>query len=148
MNNLNYLREQNGLSYRALETCVGIDKAMLVQLEKGKVKLTEMRIDTFCQFYKVSSDFLLGKSDFGIYLNLSSGFITLNKADYESYKLKGLINEYIFNNEIMRTAKNELEDLVDPLYNKDLKEQINNELDKLSQKQLEKVLTLIKEVIK
>ena len=66
MNNIGYLRKRLDLTYRSLEKECGIDRSTLNLLEKGKQKLTEARIDTLCSFFKVSSDFLLGKSDYGI----------------------------------------------------------------------------------
>lgn len=147
MNKLTYLRTSCGLSFRELEKEVHIDKASLNLIEKGKVKLTETRIETFCSFYKVTSDFLLGKSDFGIQLSLSNGFVTINKQDYETYKNNNLLKEYIFNGEIVRVATQELENSIDPLFNQDIKEEINLELNKLNKKQLEKVLTFIKEIL-
>ena len=147
MNKLNYLRNKAGLSFRQLETLTNIDKSALNLLEKEKQRLNDKYINTFCSFYKVSSDFLLGKSEFGIYLQLSNGFTTVNKADYENYLHNNLIEEYIFNKEVIRKAKKELEDSIDPLFNQDTKEEIATELNKLSKKQLEKVLTFIREIL-
>lgn len=147
MNNLQYLRKKHDLTLREIERFTNINFSNLAQIEKGKRNLTQKHIETLCSFFKVSSDFLLGKSDFGISLSLSSGFITINKADYESYLSNNLIEQYIFNKEVIRKAKKELEDSIDPLFNQDTKEEINKELNKLSKKQLEKVLTFIKEFL-
>lgn len=147
MNNCLYLRKHNDLSLREIEKYTKINFSNYGLIEKGKRSLTQNHIEILCSFFKVSSDFLLGKSEFGILLSLSNGFITINKNDYEYYKNNNLLKEYIFNNEIVRVACKELEDSIDPLYNQDTKEEINRELNKLSKKQLEKVLTFIREIL-
>mgnify|MGYP003310299095 CR=1 FL=1 len=94
MNNIGYLRKRLDLTYRSLEKECGIDRSTLNLLEKGKQKLTEARIDTLCSFFKVSSDFLLGKSDYGIIVEIKSGFTSISKDDYERYLSQGLLKEY------------------------------------------------------
>lgn len=148
MNNLYWLRKEHNLTLRQLEQNTKINFSNLAQIEKGNRCLTQKHIDILCDFFGVSSDFLLGKSDFGIYLNLSTGFITINKNDYLHYKFSNLINEFVVDNQVIRSATKELENNIDPLFNRDLIEQINQELKTLTKKQLEKVLKLINEVVR
>lgn len=148
MNNLGYLRKRLNLTYRALEKECGIDRSTLNLLEMGKQKLTESRIDTLCSFFKVSSDFLLGKSDYGIIVELKNGFTAITKNQYEEFVSKELLKEYIQCKSIWRIPNDELEEQLDPNKNKDIKEEIENEMKNLSRKELEKVLKFIKEFVK
>lgn len=148
MNNIGYLRKRLDLTYRSLEKECGIDRSTLNLLEKGKQKLTEARIDTLCSFFKVSSDFLLGKSDYGIIVEIKSGFTSISKEDYERYLSQGLLKEYVQYKGVWRIPNDELEEQLDPNINKDVREEIENEMKNMSRKELEKVLKFIKEFVK
>jgi len=148
MNNLGYLRKHLKLTYRALEKECGIDRSTLNLLEMGKQKLTEARIETLCSFYKVTSDFLLGKSDYGILVEIKSGFTAIDKNDYEEYLSNDLLKEYVQYKSVWRIPDDSLEEQLDPTINVDIREEITNEMKKMSRTQLEKLLKFIREFIK
>ena len=136
------------MTYRALEKECGIDRSTLNLLEMGKQKLTEARIETLCSFYKVSSDFLLGKSDYGILVEVKSGFAAITKEQYEDYLSNDLIKEYVQYGSVWRIPDDKLEEQLDPSINQDIREEITNEMKTMSRKELEKVLKFIKEFVK
>ena len=148
MNNLGYLRKHLNLTYRALEKECGIDRSTLNLLEMGKQKLTEARIETLCSFYKVSSDFLLGKSNYGILVEIKSGFTVIDKNKYEEYLSNNLIKEYVQCGSVWRIPDDKLEEQLDPTINQDIREEITNEMKTMSRNELEKVLKFIKEFVK
>ena len=68
MNNLKKLRERYELTFRALDDKVGIDFSTLSQLEKSGIKLTMNSIGKLTDFYNVTSDYLIGASDYGFHV--------------------------------------------------------------------------------
>ena len=141
MNNLGYLRKDVNLTYRSLEKKIGIDRTTLNLLELGKQKLTEARINVFCAFYKVSSDFLLGKTEYGLLIEYYNGrgFTTINKKDYEIYKDNNLIIIVVQTDGVHRIAVKELTDKLDPMMTKDIMDSIEEKIKNMSRKDLEKV---------
>lgn len=141
MNNLGYLRKDVNLTYRSLEKKIGIDRTTLNLLELGKQKLTKARINVFCAFYKVSSDFLLGKTEYGLLIEYYNGrgFTTINKKDYEIYKDNNLITIVVETDGVHRIAVKELTDKLDPMMTKDIMDSIDEKIKNMSRKDLEKV---------
>ena len=148
MNNLAWLRKQVNISLRGLGNIVNISYTTLGDLEKGERQFRQVHIDALCDFFKVSSDFLLGKSDTGILVELKQGFTSISKDDYINYLTNGELKEYIEFNSVWRIPNDELETKLDPELNQDLKNTIISELNNLSKDDLEKVLKFIKEFIK
>ena len=148
MNNLAWLRKQVNISLRGLGNIVNISYTTLGDLEKGERQFRQVHIDALCDFFKVSSDFLLGKSDTGILVELKQGFTSISKDDYVNYLTNGELKEYIEFNSVWRIPNDELETKLDPELNQDLKNTIITELNNLSKDDLEKVLKFIKEFIK
>jgi transcriptional regulator with XRE-family HTH domain len=67
MNSLRWLRQNAGLLMKDLSHYTGISVSVINKLETGKRKLTQKHIDILTEFYWVTSDFLLGRCDSGIY---------------------------------------------------------------------------------
>ena len=147
MNNLCYLRKKLKLSYRSLETYVGIDRTTLNNIEHGTQRLNDKKIDVLCDFFKVSSDFLLGKSDTGIIVELKRSFAVINKSDYEMYLENDMLKEYVEFNSVWRIPNNYLESILDPQNDTSVKKELLSEIDMLSEEQLKKVLKFIKEIL-
>lgn len=63
MNNLKKLRNNKNLTVRELSELVNINYATLSRLENGDSQLTDNYIEILCDFFKVSSDYLLGIDD-------------------------------------------------------------------------------------
>lgn len=66
MNRLRELRDEAGLTLRQEERMTGIDHSVLSLLEKGTRPFRSTHIEALTNFYDVTSDYLLGYSDFGL----------------------------------------------------------------------------------
>lgn len=147
MNNLKYLRKKANISLRKLEEYTGITFTTLGKIENNQRSLRLSHINALCDFFKVSSDFLLGKSDTGIIVELKKSFAIINKNDYEKYLENGWLTEYVEYNSVWRLPNNYLGNLLDPENNASIKNEILSEIDMLSEEQLKKVLKFIKEIL-
>ena len=147
MNNLKYLRLKNHLSLRQLDKMCGITNSVLSCLENGKRMFRLSHIDTLTNFFKVSSDFLLGKSDYGIIVELKNSFAVISKSDYEKYLENDMLKEYVEFNSVWRIPNNFLESILDPQKDTSVKKELLSEIDTLSEEQLVKVLKFIKEIL-
>lgn len=68
MNNLRYLRNLAGISTRELSERTGIVNSTITFLEKETRPFRQAHIDRLVSFFDVTVDFLLGRSDVGIYV--------------------------------------------------------------------------------
>lgn len=60
---LKELRLEQNLSQRDLAKATKISQTSISVYERGTIRPTDEVIITFCKFFKVSSDFMLGLSD-------------------------------------------------------------------------------------
>lgn len=65
MNRLNQLRKELKLTQRQLEEYVDMPHSILSDLENGKRPFRQVHIEKLTNFFRVTSDYLLGKSDYG-----------------------------------------------------------------------------------
>ena len=147
MNYLKYLRSRLDISLRKLEECTDISYTTLARLEKGERSFRLEHINALCDFFKVSSDFLLGKSDFGIIVELKNSFAVISKSDYEKYLEKDMLKEYVEFNSVWRIPSDELENILEKDSESAIKKELLSEIDMLSEEQLKKVLKFIKEIL-
>ncbi len=63
-NRLKQLRQERKLTLRELAEKVNISFPNLNAMENGKIGISNENIDTFCDFYNVSADYLLGRSNY------------------------------------------------------------------------------------
>lgn len=63
MNKLRTLRKKKDLTLDEVGKQVFLSRSVVGRLESGKMTLTEDYIKKFCQFYNVSSDYLLGYTE-------------------------------------------------------------------------------------
>jgi len=84
MNRLKTLRKEAGLSLRKCSTLVGISNSVLSYLETGKRPFRQEHISTLTAFFNVTSDFLLGRSDYGyiVFPEFGSNELTLTAKEY------------------------------------------------------------------
>lgn len=68
VNNLKYLRKLSGLSMRELASYTGVMTSTINYLEKEQRPFRQVHIDRLTSFFDVTVDFLLGRSDVGIYV--------------------------------------------------------------------------------
>ena len=147
MNNLKYLRSRLNISLRKLDEYTLVAYTTLARLEKGERSFRLEHINALCDFFKVSSDFLLGKSDFGIIVELKNSFAVISKSDYEKYLEKDMLKEYIEFNSVWRIPSDELESILEKQSESATKKELLSEIDMLSEEQLKKVLKFIKEIL-
>ena len=147
MNNLKYLRLRLNISLRKLDEYTHVAYTTLARLEKGERSFRLSHIDTLTDFFKVSSDFLLGKSDYGIIVELKNSFAVISKSDYEKYLEKDMLKEYVEFNSVWRIPSDELENILEKDSESAIKKELLSEIDMLSEEQLKKVLKFIKEIL-
>lgn len=85
MNRLRNLREEVGLSLRKCAQKVGISNTIISCLENGKRPFRQEHISKLTAFFNVTSDFLLGRTDYGYIVNpeFGDGEITLTEGEYQ-----------------------------------------------------------------
>jgi len=57
------LRKQKGATQADLSTLLGVTKTQISDLENGKTTTTLARLCLLCDYFNVSADYLLGRSD-------------------------------------------------------------------------------------
>ena len=72
-NNLKRIRQDSKISLKQLEEYVSISNANLSLIENQKRPFRQWHIDLLTSFFQVSSDYLLGKSDYGIVVHNENG---------------------------------------------------------------------------
>lgn len=92
MNRLKSLRKESRLSLRQLSAYTGISNPVLSYLETGVRPFRQEHIDILTAFFKVTSDYLLGRSDYGlmIFPEFGEDEITLTEGEYD--RLRANIN--------------------------------------------------------
>lgn len=80
-----YLRERAGLTKKELADEIGIDKSTMTHYEKGDIKPSAKTIEKIADYFNVSTDYLLGKSD----------IIYMPKNNEENYKYFEVIKECV-----------------------------------------------------
>lgn len=71
MNNLRRLRKEIGLSQEQLSMYADIPRSNLSNLETGDRPFRQKHIEKLTNFFRVTSDYLLGKSDYGYIVSSS-----------------------------------------------------------------------------
>lgn len=166
MNNLKKLRTELKLSQVQLSEYTGIPRSNLSNLENGDRPFRQIHIEKLTAFFGVTSDYLLGKSDYGFEVmsedDLDPCFIT--EKEYEQYKenikieifnsgletdvltiktLKNTTSTYFLKYRVTRELKGSFSDYG---INR-TKIEIIDWLNKLDEYDLEKVLRFIKEFL-
>ena len=85
MNRLKNLRKEAGLSLRKCAEKCGISNAIISYLETGTRPFRQEHISKLTAFFNVTSDFLLGRTDYGYIVNpeFGDGEITLTEGEYQ-----------------------------------------------------------------
>ena len=60
---LRYLREQRGLSQLEAARLLGINNSVLSRIDNGKRSVEDELLVKFSRFYRVSTDYILGRTD-------------------------------------------------------------------------------------
>ena len=85
MNRLKSLRNEMNLSLREVSNYTGISNPVLSVLENGKRPFRQEHISILTAFFNVTSDFLLGRTDYGYIVmpEFGDGEITLSEGEYK-----------------------------------------------------------------
>lgn len=96
MNNLKKLRSEINFTVRELSEKVGISSAALSYLENENRPFRQIHIDKLTNFFRVTSDYLLGKSSYGYVVYLEDGIdeVILSEEEYNIYKDKMKVAVY------------------------------------------------------
>lgn len=167
MNNLRQLRKQADLTTRELSEYVNISHSVLFYLEKGERLFRQSHIDRLTSFFNVTSDYLLGRSDYGYIVfpeygeeeiilseseysrlsdNIESSIIKIsnNNTDLSINTGKEEININMPTHQVYRELKGKIEDydMKDTLYLK-----LNGLIKKMTTSDIKKTITFIEEYI-
>jgi len=165
MNNLKRLRKEVSMSIRALEEKTHISLSVLNYLENGSRPFRQSHIDTLTSFFNVTSDYLLGRSDYGyivrpqygdeelllteneysrLYESITLSIIKVGKFDLDltssKQENKVVQSEFV----VYRELKGKMEDY-------DMKEtlsiKLNNLTKKMTEDDIRKTIKFIEEYI-
>lgn len=161
-NNLRKLRKSLHLTTRDLAKYTGIVYSTITLLEKGKRLFRQVHIDKLTDFFNVTADYLLGKNNVGIYVHPEFGDEIILFSEEEYNKSQELIETIIMKRPITITGKIDNEPInVTPytVYREikgsaedydnsiSLVDKINTSLKKMSNEQLKKTYSFIKDFI-
>lgn len=93
MNNLKKLRDELKLKIRGVEEYTDISYAVISLLETDKRTMREAHIQALTSFFSVTSDYLLGKSEFGyiVYPKGEDDETVISEQEYFDLKRRGKV---------------------------------------------------------
>jgi len=91
MNRLKFLRKESGLSLRRLSALIDISDTVLSYLETGARPFRQEHLDILTAFFNVTSDYILGRSDYGLVVFPQFGQEEMTLTESEYLRLKGSI---------------------------------------------------------
>lgn len=100
MNRLKQLRKQANLTVRELCGYVNISHSVLAYLENEVRPFRQLHIDRLTAFFNVTSDYLLGRSDYGYIVFPQYGADPVILAESEYTRLSEYITLSIINNKL------------------------------------------------
>ena len=85
-NRLRMLRNESHISLRTLSKYTHITNPVLSYLENGVRPFRQTHIDILCSFFNVTSDYLLGRTDNGLFVHTQIGEdeLLLNESEYNN----------------------------------------------------------------
>lgn len=93
MNRIKFLRTEKNINQDVLAQLLGLEIAGVSKLETGRVPLKDEYIIKLANYFGVSTDYLLGKSDIRNLKPLNSNFIdTTGLDDYDLREIQRQIN--------------------------------------------------------
>jgi len=162
MNRLKYLREKNKLSTRKLMEYTGIFNSVVTYLEKEQRPFRQCHIDVLTAFFGVTSDYLLGKSEYGIIVYPENSDSEYIMTETEYLKNEDNIISIIHKNTAPFTFTIGDESVVNPEYQifrtfkgntsdlntrENLKKQVDDLIEYMSSDNLLKTIRFIKDYI-
>lgn len=167
-NRLRYLRTSHGITLRSLSEYTGIQFSTIGFLEKGQRPFRQVHIDKLISFFNVTADYLLGRSETGLYVYPQFGDETepLLFSESEFQKVQSKITPTVMKRPVILSAKfaNEIDEdtYTETSYyvyrelkgsveeydlSNNIKEKIILSLKKMDQEQLKKLNQFIEDYI-
>ncbi len=82
MNRIKQLRNEKGINQDVLAKLLGLEIAGISKLETGRVPLKDEYIVKLAEYFEVSTDYLLGKSDIKNPENINDNLLDLAKVGF------------------------------------------------------------------
>ncbi|MDD4000034.1 MAG: helix-turn-helix transcriptional regulator [Bacilli bacterium] len=86
MNRIKELRAERNLSLRDFSDIIKIPRSTISLYELGTRDIKFESLKRLCDFFEVTSDYLLGFSEEGIYVHFQEKTYSLNRANFLKYK--------------------------------------------------------------
>jgi len=106
-NRLRQLRKEAGVTLRELHKYTGIVNSVISNLENGTRKFRQSHIDALSSFFNVTSDYLLGRTDYGLIVRPQIGDEEFVLTEKEYDKLKDYITVEVI---VLGTSTNALQE--------------------------------------
>ena len=91
MNRIKELLEEFNLLQKDMESLVGINRDIVTNLIQERKRLEQKMIIELSLFFNVSSDYLIGLTDHGIYVNVLDKVYSISKEQLVHYRKLNLI---------------------------------------------------------
>ena len=91
MNRIKELLEEFNLLQKDMESLVGINRDIVTNLIQERKRLEQKMIIELSLFFNVSSDYLIGLTDHGIYVNVLDKVYSISKEQLVYYRNLNLI---------------------------------------------------------
>lgn len=162
MNNLRRIRNQSNLLMKDVYARTGISVSVLNKLEMGLREFKQSHIESLTSFFNITSDFLLGKTDYGINMIAEDGdLVVFNKAQFLKFigKFDQRIDKCIGTIKTIDSSGKEISktcpyyivrEISDPSLlesTTNLKEKAERCLDRMTDEQLEKTIKFMEDFI-
>ncbi len=92
-NRIRELRKNKSLSQEQLADKLGVTKQAVSQMERGARKPSVTMLEALCDFFNVSTDYLLGKEDVTIRIIDRDGIRKLDSANSEVDRIAKIIRD-------------------------------------------------------
>lgn len=91
MNRIKELRAERNLSLREFSDIIKIPRSTISLYELGTRDIKFESLKKLCDFFEVTSDYLLGFSEEGIYVHYQEKMYSLNRSNFLKYKELGFL---------------------------------------------------------
>lgn len=91
MNRIKELRAERNLSLRDFSDIIKIPRSTISLYELGTRDIKFESLKKLCDFFEVTSDYLLGFSEEGIYVHYQEKMYSLNRSYFLRYKKLGFL---------------------------------------------------------
>ena len=105
-NRIRELRKNKSLSQEQLADKLGVTKQAVSQMERGARKPSVTMLEALCDFFNVSTDYLLGKEDVTIRIVDGDGIRKLDSVNSEIDRIAKIIRDNPTMHNLFNIARN------------------------------------------